>query len=143
MLDTINIEHDLIPRIVFISMRGILGGNGMDYVKQMDTLRKRNIELVKENEELRNELQILKDTAISPDDGDKGDKGKEEFEKIKQTLINTLEKYKEIINELENIKIDYQIKLRELSDTLLATRDFIGEREDDDILKRRMSEVDR
>ena len=115
----------------------------MDYVKQMDTLRKRNIELVQENEELRNELQILKDTTISPDDGDKGDKEKEEFEKIKQTLINTLEKYKEIINELENIKIDYQIKLRELSDTLLATRDFIGEREDDDILKRRMSEVDR
>ena len=36
----------------------------MDYVKQLDILRKRNIELSQENEKLRSELNELKKRMI-------------------------------------------------------------------------------
>ena len=101
----------------------------MDYVKQMEVLRQRNIDLNNENVRLMEELKSLKKQLETQDASEA--ESKKVFEDTKQKLIDALEQYKKINEELENYKIEYQIKLKELSDTLLATRDVVSLRDDD------------
>lgn len=111
----------------------------MDYVKQLDILRKRNIELSQENQKIRNELNKLKNN-INTDDTKK-ERDNEFIEKIKADLSEALENYKNVCIELENSRNEYQIKLKELSEMLLATRDFIDVHNDDKVLEWGINEV--
>lgn len=114
----------------------------MDYVKQMEILRQRNVDLLNENTRLQDELKSLKEKLEAEDVS--SNESKKVFEDTKQKLIDALEQYKKINEELENYKIEYQIKLKELSDTLLATRDLVDLKDDDKFSKDvRVMETDR
>ena len=59
---------------------------------------------------------------------------------MKKDLSDALENFKNIYAELENNRNEYQIKLKELNEMLLATRDFMDVRDDDKVLKWKLSE---